>query len=373
MAPAPPATDKPLMPQALSTALSHRLKSSPNALFPSSSTARGSKRSTNRINYAEDFEYDFEEDANEDEDYIDDRGSNPYDPGYYTSQQVNLSKFQGKQAPTKRPKTVFTDFEQLSNMSRPEQNVPIRIKIDSNGISLRDLLIWNANETLVTPELFAAVTCEELELPKSVENSLASQIEDQLKTYRELLGTAIPLLQQEKEFHVTLDLAVNLGEQFYSDRIEWNLLDNLVTPEMFAENVVKDMGLSREFVNAIAFSIYEELMKVRRDLIENPQQIPQYADSLPFYNHVYQPPDADTFAMLQLQGLRHDMKKHGEEFSPKLENLTEWEIERRETEKERNLRRRKRETLRKVVSGSYGDTRNTKRWYDELEGTWKNV
>ncbi|QPG76755.1 hypothetical protein FOA43_004149 [Brettanomyces nanus] len=373
MPPAPPATDKPLMPQASTTGLAYRLKNSTNTLFPSSSTARGSKRSTNKINYAEDFEYDFEEDnPKEDEDYVDDRTGNFYG-GYFNSQQVNLSKFQGKPAPTNRQKTVFTEFALLTNLSVAEQNVPLRIKVDTNGVSVRDLLIWNINEKLITPELFASVMCEDLDLPKSVENSLVSQIEDQLKGYRELMATPIPLLQQEKEFHVILDLSINLGEQFYSDRIEWNLLDSLVTPEMFAENVVEDMGLSREFVNAIAFSIYDELMKIRRDLIENPQQIPQYADSLPFYNHVYQPPDTDNFAMFRLQGLRYELKKQGEEFSPRLENLTEWEIERRETEKERNMRRRKRETLRKVVSGTFaGGDRAPKRRYDEIEGTWKS-
>ncbi|KGK35070.1 hypothetical protein JL09_g5772, partial [Pichia kudriavzevii] len=50
-----------------------------------------------------------------------------------------------------------------------------------------------------------------------------------------------------------------------------------------------------------------------------------------------------------VQGLRYDVRKYGEEFVPSVEKLSEWEIEKRETEKERNLRRRKRETLR--VSG----------------------
>lgn len=357
-----PANDKLVVPQALATALPHRLKNQGNALMPEATSARGSKRAATRINYAEDYDYDFDEEANgEDDEYVDDRMGRIY----YSSQQMNAGKFQGKDAPTGRPKAVFTEFEQLSNMALPEENVPITIKVDSNGITLRDMLIWNINETLVTPELFASVMCEELDLPKAVKESIEGQIEDQIKSHKEVLSIPLSGLQNEKEFHVLLDLSVNLGEQFYSDRIEWNLLDNTVTPEMFAATVVQDMGLSREFINAIAFSIYEEVMKIRRELVENPAQIPQYADSLPFYNHVYQPPDTDNFAMMELQGLRHELKKHGEEFCPKIENLTEWEIERRETEKERNLRRRKRETLRKAVT-----TTGYSKRHNELETGW---
>lgn len=359
------------MPQALSTSLLYRLKNSQNALFPASSTARGSKRSVNRINYAEDFDYDFEDEEEADGDYAGDHGS---PTNRYYNQQVNLSKFQGKEAPIVKSRNLFTEFQKLTNMEVPQENVPIRIKIDTGGILMKDLLIWNINETLVTPEMFATVMTEELDLPKSAENSLVNQIEDQLKNYREILATPIPLLQQQKEFHVILDLSINLGEQFYSDRIEWNMLDNNVTPEMFAEGVVEDMCLTREFVNAIAFSIYDELMKVRKDLIENPQQIPQYTESLPIYNYVYESPTTNGYGMEKLQGLRYDARRGGEEFCPKLENLTEWEIERRETEKDRNMRRRKRETLRKVVTGAYANRdRVPRRRYDELEGTWKSM
>lgn len=72
----------------------------------------------------------------------------------------------------------------------------------------------------------------------------------------------------------------------------------------------------------------------------------QNIDSLPFFNLI-NPDDASRSIV---QGIRYDTKKYGEEFSPTVEKLSEWEIEKRETEKERNLRRRKRETLR-VVSG----------------------
>ncbi|GME73998.1 unnamed protein product [Ambrosiozyma monospora] len=78
--------------------------------------------------------------------------------------------------------------------------------------------------------------------------------------------------------------------------------------------------------------------------------------------------------MMELQGLRYDTRKYGDEFRPHLETLSEWEIEKRETEKERNQRRRKRETMRVGGGGSgFGGRteREKKKRYDELEGTWR--
>ncbi|GME98320.1 unnamed protein product [Ambrosiozyma monospora] len=239
------------------------------------------------------------------------------------------------------------------------------------------MFLWNINEHLITPESFASNMCQELELPKNVETQVVNQMRDQIQSFQELLSTPIPQLAQEKEFHVILELSVSIGDQFYSDKVEWNLLGNQLSPEEFAKGVAEDMGLTREFETAIAFAVHEEIAKTKRDLIENPQQVHQYTETLPFFNLCHQPPQStgETSTMMELQGLRYDTRKYGDEFRPHLETLSEWEIEKRETEKERNQRRRKRETMRVGGGGGSGfegrSDREKKKRYDELEGTWR--
>lgn len=265
---------------------------------------------------------------------------------------INLSHFHGnKEAPTKLPKISFTPFEILSNSSLPEIIIPIRLKINTNGAVINDCFLWNLNENLITPEIFASIMSQELDLNRNTESIIFNQIKDQIQSFKDLFANpnnAIidQFLLNEKEFHVILDISANIGEDFFTDKIEWNLLDNSFTPEMFAKSVCNDIGLKSEFETAISVAVYEEIYKYKRELIENPQQVSQTIDSLPFFNLI-NPDDASKSIN---QGLRYDTKKYGEEFSPTVEKLSEWEIEKRETEKERNLRRRKRETLR-VVGG----------------------
>lgn len=265
---------------------------------------------------------------------------------------INLSNYQGnKEAPHELPEVVFTPFEILSNSANPEVIIPIKLKISTSGAVINDCFLWNLNESLITPESYASIMSQELDLNRNTETSIANQIKDQIQSYKELLANpnnAIidQFLSNEKEFHVVLDISANIGEDFYTDKIEWNLLDDTYTPEMFAKSVCNDIGLKPEFETAIAVAIYDEIYKFKRELIENPQQVSQNIDSLPFFNLI-NPDDASKSIV---QGIRYDTKKYGEEFSPTVEKLSEWEIEKRETEKERNLRRRKRETLR-VVSG----------------------
>lgn len=265
--------------------------------------------------------------------------------------KINLSHFHGnKEAPTELPNINFTPQQILENINE-DLIIPIKIKINTSGAIINDSFLWNLNDNLTTPELFASIISQELDLHRNTEALIVNQIKDQIQSYTDLLANpnnAIidQFLLNEKEFHVVLDISANIGEDFYTDKIEWNLLDKSITPEIFAKSVVSDIGLKPEFETAISIAIYDEIYKFKRELIENPQQVSQNIDSLPFFNLINQ----DMALNSIVQGLRYDIKKYGEEFSPSIEKLSEWEIEKRETEKERNLRRRKRETLR-VVSG----------------------
>ncbi|KAG7880872.1 hypothetical protein KL935_002299 [Ogataea polymorpha] len=374
--------ERPIYPQALSTSLVARLKNSPNPLFIASLPARGSKRAAStRVNYAEDFDMELEDD--QDQDYDEDGAlvsrSNMSGPG------MSMAFFQGKDAPREKYKTVFSEAENLANCSVPEQLVPIKLNIETSGTRVNDMFMWNLNESLITPELFATIMCQELDLPKYSEATIAGQIRDQLESYRAVATVPMPQLSQEKELHAILDISISLDNTLYEDKIEWDILNSAITPEEFARTVVADMGLRREFQNAIAISLHDAIFKLKKEFLENPQQILFNNESLPLLNKVYQPPAPDTgngspgVVSLELQGMRFDSKKYGADFSPRVETLTPWEIEKREIERERNIRRLKRETMRVSGIGSSmmapapanDRNANSKRKYDELEGTWK--
>lgn len=268
-----------------------------------------------------------------------------------TNSKINLSNFQGnKEAPTSLPSIYFTG-EQIKNPSSScfkEMNIiPIKLKINTNGAIINDNFLFNINEKLITPELIASIFVQDLDLNKNIETLIITQIKDQIQSYNELFNNSNnsiidQFLINEKEFHTVLDISTNIGEDFFTDRIEWDLLDSTLSPESFALTIVEDIGLKPEFQTYIACAIYEEIYKVRREMLENPQQLTQTIDSLPYFNLI----NPDDLNIGIVQGIRYDIKKYGEEFIPSFEKLNEWEIEKRETEKERNLRRRKRETLR---------------------------
>lgn len=311
--------------------------------------------------------HDYENDDNEDdEDYVDDDESKDAtyeDPNAAydiyrnlilnstnsNNTKINLSSIQGnKEAPRELPPLCFSP-EEVSTL-QDSIIIPIKLKITTPGAVINDQILWNLNDELITPEIFASMMAQDLDLNRNTEQAIVSNIKDQIQNYKDLISNPNnsiidQFLRNEKEFHAVLDISCNIGEDFFTDKVEWDLLDNTVTPEMFAKTIVADIGLKPEFETAIAVAVYDEIYKFKRELIENPQQVSQNIDSLPFFNLV----NSDDASKGYVQGLRYDVRKYGEEFVPSVEKLSEWEIEKRETEKERNLRRRKRETLR--VSG----------------------
>ena len=50
------------------------------------------------------------------------------------------------------------------NATLSEVLVPIRLDMDIEGQKLRDTFCWNKNETLLTPDQFAEVLCDDLDL-----------------------------------------------------------------------------------------------------------------------------------------------------------------------------------------------------------------
>jgi hypothetical protein len=51
--------------------------------------------------------------------------------------------------------------------SSPSVLIPIRVELDTEHHRIRDCFLWNLNEDLLTPELFALTFCNDLEIPQT--------------------------------------------------------------------------------------------------------------------------------------------------------------------------------------------------------------
>ncbi|XP_016118329.1 SWI/SNF-related matrix-associated actin-dependent regulator of chromatin subfamily B member 1-like, partial [Sinocyclocheilus grahami] len=70
------------------------------------------------------------------------------------------------------------------NASQAEVLVPIRLDMEIDGQKLRDAFTWNMNEKLMTPEMFAEILCDDLDLnPLAFVPAIASAIRQQIESY----------------------------------------------------------------------------------------------------------------------------------------------------------------------------------------------
>ncbi|XP_059819190.1 SWI/SNF-related matrix-associated actin-dependent regulator of chromatin subfamily B member 1-like, partial [Hypanus sabinus] len=70
------------------------------------------------------------------------------------------------------------------NAAQPELLVPIRLDMEIDGQKLRDTFTWNMNEKLISPEMFAEILCDDLDLnPLNFVPAVASAIRQQVESY----------------------------------------------------------------------------------------------------------------------------------------------------------------------------------------------
>ncbi|AET40564.1 Sfh1p Ecym_6181 [Eremothecium cymbalariae DBVPG len=227
--------------------------------------------------------------------------------------------------------------------------IPIRLNLEHNGHKIIDFFTWNLNDHSTSPEQFALIYCQDLDFTHnmSLQNQIVATINEQLQEYETLASVVVP------DLHVIINLTCNLDSKLYEDNFEWNLNDDSLLPEQFAELVVQDLGLTREFMPAISHALYESILKVKKDWLEGHLN----------NDHV---PNGAAFGYVS--GIRLDIDSLGANWCPKVEVLSQWEIEKREIEKERNMRRLKRESAK--VEDRLARRRG-KRRLDDLETTMR--
>ncbi|EGV64555.1 Chromatin structure remodeling complex protein sfh1 [Yamadazyma tenuis] len=332
-------------PQALASGLASRVnKDSDSALI---TTTVPTTRNRRQVNYSE---YDRGED-----DFDDD-----FSPSSTSNQQSNNQSNESAVnkiilKPVRVPKYP-SDLDSEENLKEVKNSddvlVPIRLSIDYNGgnSKYQDCFMWNLNQTLISPEEFASIAATDLELPTSVHSVMVESIKKQIEEYKQYSNLQLP---SNMEYHVIINLAVSLGKILYEDRFEWDLTQTDVSPEMFADIVVADMGLSLEFKPAIATSLHEVISRLKREIIEGKNH------ELEKYQQLS--------GLIFERGIRisteSSVNNGNDHWEPIVEILTPEEITRREVERQRSSRRKNRENL-KGVSG--------KRKFDEVESSWRS-
>ncbi|PSK37489.1 hypothetical protein B9Z65_2231 [Elsinoe australis] len=428
---------------------------------------RTTKRGTTAINYSEDFQDESIDDSDAPRRQMRNRRQEDQ-----TTDTLGPQKEHGKElyAPVDvqaiwrewmgKPKRSMTEKQVQVQAALPTNLVPIRINLtipafqpdaplprpsdlrerglDENAPAYRlpemtpefrlsDYFLWNLHEALMTPDQFAKVLVEDLDIPAGPAGqtpdrkqllivNIAQQIRSQLEEHagvelhpffskdkpqppaqpaaapvRPALsrdqsstpfpgtpsalqppttngvnspaantplmnGNAVsvtaeqvnPVLNPDDAHRCVITISLNLQNRLLSDKFEWSLLHPPGLPEIFAKQTCADLGLSGEWVPALAHSIYEAVLKLKKEVVDNGGSILGVVGSGvstwgEIENEAAEVHGDGTLAIGEGAGWRYDQDVLGAEWEPRVEVLSKEEIEKREGDRERQLRRMRRD------------------------------
>ncbi|ORX79148.1 SNF5-domain-containing protein, partial [Anaeromyces robustus] len=208
--------------------------------------------------------------------------------------------------------------------------VPIRIDFDLNGVKFRDSFTWNLNETLITPEYFADIICEDFNLSHSVfQPVIVKAIKEQIDEYYMYSQMSEEVIDI-KDSSTVNDLDIIIGDQWLKDQFEWDICNRRNNPEEFADKLIEDLGLEPEFKTAIAHSIREQIQAHVKSLYLSGYQF----DGTPIQD--------DEIAQSFLVPVNEDTIIRNDkivlDFAPDIYSLNDDDIERLERDYERESR-----------------------------------
>jgi chromatin structure-remodeling complex subunit SFH1 len=138
-------------------------------------------------------------------------------------------------------------------------------------------------------------------------------------------------------YRCIITLNINLSNHLYTDKFEWSLLHPPGSAERFAKQTCADMGLGGEWVPAMTHAIYEAVLRLKKEACESGGLVG---------GNGYGGEIANEAANGAEAGWRYDPEHLADEWEPKVEVLSKEEIEKREGDRERQIRRLRRETAR---------------------------
>lgn len=240
-----------------------------------------------------------------------------------------------------------------------ENLIPIRLDLDLGGHKLKDAFLWNLNEELVTPTEFAVNLCQDLGLANSHVDEIARDVRKQLEEYAPVANTtfAPPGKGGPAELNVIVELEVHLARHLLTDKFEWNVLE-LGGVEDFARTTCEDLGLFGEFVNSLSCAIREQLIRLKKELGDQAQ-----AGKADIWRQAV---DNDA-AYDEPAGIRVCPETLGLEWVPSIDVMTREDIERRDGERDRELRRLRREASRFGLTAPIATGPRKRRAQEEAE------
>ena len=110
----------------------------------------------------------------------------------------------------------FDDSDPASvheNATLNETLVPIRLDMDIEGQKLRDTFLWNKNESMMTPDQFAEVLCDDLDLnPIHFVPAVTAAVQQQLDNFP---SEGENLLKEQQDQRVIIKLNIHIGKVFF--------------------------------------------------------------------------------------------------------------------------------------------------------------
>lgn len=144
--------------------------------------------------------------------------------------------------------------------------------------------------------------------------------------------------EPDDTYRCIIFLNINLQNKLYTDRFEWSLLHPVGYAERFAKQTCADIGLFGEWVPTMTHAIYEAVLRLKKEACESGGLVGSING---------RSGEIDNMAASETgAGWRYDQETLGLEWEPKLEVLSKEEIEKKEGDRERQLRRLRRETAR---------------------------
>lgn len=162
-------------------------------------------------------------------------------------------------------------------------------------------------------------------------------------------------------YRCIITLNINLLNKLYTDKFEWSLLHPPGVAEQFAKQTCADIGLAGEWVPAMTHAIYEAVLRLKKEACESGGLVGGngYGGEI------------DNLALEgQEAGWRFDNEHLADEWEPKVETLSKEEIEKREGDRERQIRRLRRETARfSSTTNMAGGMPTQSGYFDQPEST----
>jgi len=118
-----------------------------------------------------------------------------------------------------------------------------------------NVFLSSIKEMLITPEIFAEILCDDLDLnPILFIPAISQSIRQQLDSH-----PSDNIIEDNTDQRVTIKLNIHVGNVSLVDQFEWDMSEPQNSPEEFAKKLAGELGLGGEFVTSIAYSIRGQL------------------------------------------------------------------------------------------------------------------